>query len=121
MSNLVRKREYVVQMVLDDLLDDCQVEIAVLMHGQIAKSNHRLQSSADVRVYESFAFQDGKGFTALGGNAEPIFSNCHIGQIDGGIARTNNIQNGRVLTIHISRKVATGRAIGFACACYVTL
>ena len=115
-TNLFRKPQQIIQTFTNHGLDDVQVEVLVLVNGDVAESDHPLQAEAQVGRDESAARDESKTFAGIAGDAEAVFANCHVGEVDSGLAGACDVQDCGILSREIVPEVVA-RCLSFvSCA-----
>ena len=94
----------------DHRLHDIQIQVAVLMHRNIAKAHHPLQPLAKLAGNDLLPGKYGEGLPALCGNSEAPPPYQHVGQIDRRIADTDHVEKGGILQVVVGAEVS-------ACLC----
>lgn len=76
------KAQEAVELAADDMLHNVEIELVVLVDGDVAKSDHRSESIGLPRVNQALARQHLECILALGWYPEALFADQHIGQVD---------------------------------------
>lgn len=93
----------------DDAAQHGNVQVAIAVHSDIAKADHLLQAPNQIRIDYTRLCQQSKTVAIGSGNSELPFTDERVGQIDGRLACTQDIQNSRVLPCEVVREPRPGR------------
>ena len=81
--------------------DNIQIQVLILMYGDVPKSDHPLHTRAELRRNQPTALQQRKALSGLCRHSELLFPDDHACEVDGRFAGASDVEYCSVLTCEV--------------------